>query len=343
MGHGYQAVLWNRQKKRYDLLLMGLVIIYLLVFIIGYSIFDPEATEETLIIRSTGSLAFFLLHVILAIGPLSRLDKRFLPILYNRRHLGVTMFIIALVHGVFNILQFHSLSNGNPLVSVFTSNSDYGSLINFPFQTLGFFALLILFFMASTSHDFWLSFLTPKVWKSLHMMVYLAYLLIFFHVALGALQNEQSNMLIVLMSIGLVGLIYLHLRSSSKEASLDKDKSPLQTGDILVGSIDEIEDTMAKVISIDGERVAIFRYEGKLSAVSNVCCHQNGPLGEGKIIDGLITCPWHGYQYQPHDGCAPAPFTEKVATYKLKLEGDQIFLDPKPLPAGTFVEPVKIL
>lgn len=343
MGHGYQAVLWNRQKKRYDLLLMGLVIIYLLVFIIGYSIFDPEATEETLIIRSTGSLAFFLLHVILAIGPLSRLDKRFLPILYNRRHLGVTMFIIALVHGVFNILQFHSLSNSNPLVSVFTSNSDYGSLINFPFQTLGFFALLILFFMASTSHDFWLSFLTPKVWKSLHMMVYLAYLLIFFHVALGALQNEQSNMLIVLMSIGLVGLIYLHLRSSSKEASLDKDKSPLQTGDILVGSIDEIEDTMAKVISIDGERVAIFRYEGKLSAVSNVCCHQNGPLGEGKIIDGLITCPWHGYQYQPHDGCAPAPFTEKVATYKLKLEGDQIFLDPKPLPAGTFVEPVKIL
>ncbi len=343
MGHGYQAVLWNRQKKRYDLLLMGLVILYLLVFIIGYSIFDPEATEETLIIRSTGSLAFFLLHVILAIGPLSRLDKRFLPILYNRRHLGVTMFIIALVHGVFNILQFHSLSNSNPLVSVFTSNSDYGSLINFPFQTLGFFALLILFFMASTSHDFWLSFLTPKVWKSLHMMVYLAYLLIFFHVALGALQNEQSNMLIVLKSIGLVGLIYLHLRSSSKEASLDKDKSPLQTGDILVGSIDEIEDTRAKVISVDGERVAIFRYEGKLSAVSNVCCHQNGPLGEGKIIDGLITCPWHGYQYQPHDGCAPAPFTEKVATYKLKLEGDQIFLDPKPQPAGTFVEPVKIL
>jgi len=92
----------------------------------------------------------------------------------------------------------------------------------------------------------------------------------------------------------------------------------------------------------NAERVAIFRYDGKLSAVSNVCAHQNGPLGEGRVIDGCVTCPWHGFQYRPEDGCAPAPFTEKIATYRLALEGDTIMLDPRPLAPGTFVEPVRI-
>jgi len=92
----------------------------------------------------------------------------------------------------------------------------------------------------------------------------------------------------------------------------------------------------------DGERVAIFRDGGTLSAVTNVCVHQNGPLGEGRVIDGCVTCPWHGYQYRLVDGCAPAPFTEKIATYRLRIEGEQVLLDPKPNPPGTPVEPASI-
>ena len=55
-----------------------------------------NATIETQLIRALGTCALLLLHVILAIGPLARLDRRFLPLLYNRRHLGVTMFLLAL-------------------------------------------------------------------------------------------------------------------------------------------------------------------------------------------------------------------------------------------------------
>ena len=65
-----------------------------------------------------GTAALLLLHVILCIGPLCRLDRRFLPLLYNRRHLGVTMFLLALAHGTFSIFQFHALGNLNPLVSL---------------------------------------------------------------------------------------------------------------------------------------------------------------------------------------------------------------------------------
>ncbi len=131
----------------------------------------PNATGETLLIRGFGTLALLLLHVILCIGPLCRLNRAFLTLLYNRRHPGVTMFLMALVHGVFSLVQFHALGDTSPLVSLFISNTRYDSVSQFPFQVLGFAALLILFVRASTSHDFWLNNLTPPVWKKLHMMV----------------------------------------------------------------------------------------------------------------------------------------------------------------------------
>src|SRR5690606_22288973 len=94
---------------------------------------------------------------------------------------------------------------------------------------------------------------------------------------------------------------------------------------------------------VGGERIAVFRHEGTLSCVSNVCAHQNGPLGEGTIVDGCITCPWHGYQYRPEDGQSPPPFTEKIPTFNLRVIEGRVQVDPRPNPAGTRVEPVVIL
>lgn len=192
MSASYQAILWNRYKKMYDWVLLAFVLIYLLSFISITLVANPEVTQETLIIRAFGSLAILLLHIILMIGPLARLNSAFLPILYNRRHLGVTMFCMAAIHGIFSIIQFHSLGNINPIVSVFLSNTHYESFTKFPFEAFGFVALVILFLMAITSHDFWLHNLSPRVWKTLHMMVYLAYTLIILHVLLGVLQFETS-------------------------------------------------------------------------------------------------------------------------------------------------------
>src|SRR5215467_9106024 len=128
MGASYQAVGWNRQKKIYDWLIFGFCVAYLITFIGLTAIFNPDYTFETVLIRSTSTLAVLLLHIILSIGPLSRINHKFLPLLYNRRHLGVTMFFIAAIHGLFGILQFHSLGNVNPVVSLFTSNTRFDSL-----------------------------------------------------------------------------------------------------------------------------------------------------------------------------------------------------------------------
>ena len=340
MSAGYVPILWNRQKKRYDLFIIIGIVSYLILFAVISVLTNPEITQETVIIRGVGSLPFIMLHIILSIGPLARLNDKFLPLLYNRRHLGVSMFIVAAVHGVFSTMQFHLLGDTNPILSLFTSNTEYTSINEFPFQVLGFFALIILFIMAATSHDFWLNTLSPRIWKMLHMLVYVAYLLIFFHVMLGIVQTEGSKGVALLTAIGGIILTALHIGAAVKEVKFDRTTSSEEY--IAVGSIEEIENNKAKIVVVNGERVAVFKYDGKLSAVSNVCCHQNGPLGEGKIIDGLITCPWHGYQYQPHDGCAPAPFTEKVATYDLKLQDDVIYISSQAHAPGTAVDPIII-
>jgi sulfoxide reductase heme-binding subunit YedZ len=339
----YQPVIWNRQKKIYDTIVVSAVIAYLAIFCGAGALVHPNATIETLLIRAIGTAALLLLHVILCIGPLSRLDRRFLPLLYNRRHLGVTMFILALGHGVFSLVQFHSLGDVNPLVSVLASNRQFGSISNFPFQQLGFAALMILFLMAATSHDFWLHTLSPAVWKRLHMLVYLAYALLIAHVALGALQSEPSPWLAGVLAVGIVTVVSVHLAAALRERRIDQQKTlAVANGFVEACAVESIPDTRAKVIPLAGERVAVFRYDNQISAVSNVCRHQNGPLGEGRIVDGCITCPWHGYQYRPQDGCSPPPFTDKVPTYRTRIIDGKVFVHPSALAPGTPVEPSSI-
>lgn len=346
MSAEYQAVLWNRNKKLYDLTIAAGVVVFLGLFVgVGVAT-RPQATIETLLIRGFGAGALLMLHVVLAIGPLCRLDPRFLPLLFNRRHLGVCLFLLALAHGGFSIVQFHGLGVLNPLVSVLASNGNYDSLTQFPFQALGLAALVILFLLAATSHDFWLANLTAPVWKSLHMLVYVAYGLILVHVAMGSLQApERPPALAVLLGLGFAGIASLHLAAGWRERAA----APAAAAEgfaVDVCAVSDIPLDRARIFLLSGERVAVFRYRAnggeRIAAVSNVCQHQNGPLGEGRVIDGCITCPWHGYQYRPEDGCSPPPFTETIPTFNLSVEEGRVLVDPRPNPPGTRAEPARV-
>jgi len=339
----YAPVLWNKQKKRYDLVLWIFIVVFLSAWFIINKLLFPQLITITIIIRGFGLLAILLLHIILSIGPLTRLHSGFFPLLYNRRHLGVTMFLVASVHALLSLQWFHGGGNVHPLVSLFTSNTHYDSFLFFPFQTLGFAAYIILLLMAVTSHDFWLAALTPKIWKALHMLVYAAYFLVLMHVALGIIQLENNILLFLLLLAGILWLITIHLLAGWKEWKFDSIKNKTDNEEwVNAGNINNIKENRATMIVAGGERIAIFKYDGKLSAVHNVCKHQHGPLGEGKIVDGCITCPWHGYQYQPHDGCSPPPFTEKISTYRIRLVNNEIYVYPKSMPAGTVIEPLLI-
>jgi nitrite reductase/ring-hydroxylating ferredoxin subunit/DMSO/TMAO reductase YedYZ heme-binding membrane subunit len=341
MSVAYRAVNWNRQKRIYDSALGATAIGLVALFAGLTALAHPDATAETILIRGLGLAAIALLHLILAVGPLTRLDRRFLPLLYNRRHLGVTMALLALAHAGFALVQFHALGNVNPFVSVLVSNRSWISVSGFPFELLGLGALVILVLMAATSHDFWLSVLTPPVWKRLHMLGYLAYLLVLGHVGLGVLQDERSLWYALPFALGAAAIGGLHLAAALRERARDREAAPDQDWED-VGSAASIPEGRALVGVVGGERVAVFRHEGRLSAVSNVCKHQNGPLGEGRIIDGCITCPWHGYQYRPDSGTSPPPFDDRIPTFNLRLAGDRVLVHRIPNPPGTRVEPVPV-
>lgn len=334
MSETYSAISWNRQKLIYDLVLAVGAIAYLAVFIGLGAVFRPNATAETLLIRAFGTLAFILLHVVLIIGPLCRISPKFLPLLYNRRHLGVATFFFGAAHGLFALFQFHALGKINPLVSLLVSNTRFTSIPDFPFQLLGAAALIILFLMAATSHDFWLKNLTAPVWKTIHTFVYVAYALLVGHVLLGVLQAETNPLLAAALAFGIALVVSLHLIAAFRESAVDSELKE-EDGFAEICGLAEIPEDRACIGTVAGERVAVFRYDGKVSAVSNVCQHQNGPLGEGKIIDGCITCPWHGFQYDPETGASPPPFTEKVPTFDVKIDDGRVFVRTTPNPAGT--------
>jgi nitrite reductase/ring-hydroxylating ferredoxin subunit/DMSO/TMAO reductase YedYZ heme-binding membrane subunit len=347
----YYAVKWNRNKRVYDCVLAAGIVMYLGVFVVVSKLAGPGSagiSDEVLLIRALGTCAFLLLQVVLCIGPLARFDRRFLPLLYNRRHLGVATFLVGLSHGALATGYYHAFGRLNPLVSLLSTNRHYGSLTGFPFEILGVAALLILFLMAATSHDFWLKNLSPSVWKALHMLVYPAYGLLVLHVILGALHSENNSLYVLVVGTGLTAVVGLHLAAGWRERLRDRQQpGPEKTlnGDcwIDVGSVDEIAENRANVVCLDGrERVAVFRYGSRISAVTNVCAHQRGPLGEGKIIDGCITCPWHGWEYRPENGQSPPPFQERIATFRVCVKNHRVLLDPHQLPPGTPVEPARI-
>jgi nitrite reductase/ring-hydroxylating ferredoxin subunit len=136
-------------------------------------------------------------------------------------------------------------------------------------------------------------------------------------------------------------LTVLHLAAAVRERRADRPE-PEKGGFVDFCAADDIPENGARVRRVGGERVAVFRYGGRVSAISNVCRHQGGPLGEGRIVDGCVTCPWHGYQYLPDTGASPPPFAEKVETFDVRVENGRVLVRAAPNRPGTRVEPAKI-
>jgi methionine sulfoxide reductase heme-binding subunit len=339
MSSGLRAVQWNRTKIVYDAILVAGVALYIGSYLTLVHWLDPPKDLPAAIdvrIRAFGSCAFIMLTIILCIGPLARLDRRFLPLLYNRRHFGVLTFFVALVHA-WSMFEWFAVQDALPgLYDELTRLADYAKFIGFPFKTLGLAALLILFLMAATSHDFWLAFLTPRVWKALHMALYVAYGLVVMHVALGVMQADRNPLIPGMLIVGFTLVAGLHLLAGWRERKGDHGTPASAEGWLKVGPPLSIPDKGARIVATSGgERIAVFRDGAEIGALSNLCAHQNGPIGEGHIIDGCVTCPWHGYQYRLADGRAPPPFTEKLATYRVRVINGMVEIDPRPLPPGT--------
>lgn len=96
---------------------------------------------------------------------------------------------------------------------------------------------------------------------------------------------------------------------------------------IKVAAAAEIPPGGRLVVEAAGKQIAIFNVNGRLVACDNTCLHRGGPLGEGDLEELLVTCPWHGWQYDLSTGeCLMNP-KAKIALYPVTVEADSICVE----------------
>lgn len=101
----------------------------------------------------------------------------------------------------------------------------------------------------------------------------------------------------------------------------------LDDGDeLLVCSTEDVADGTSMVVDVNGTPVAIFESNGEYFAVENTCPHQGGPLGEGKVEDECVYCPWHGWQFDLESG-EHVHGKETAETYDVHVDNGSIYLD----------------
>ncbi len=100
---------------------------------------------------------------------------------------------------------------------------------------------------------------------------------------------------------------------------------PAQTDWHRVLAVEDLPEGRVTTVAAGHKSVALVHYDGQFSALDNHCPHQGGPLGEGSIENGLLRCPWHGFDYCPLDGKSPG-FDDQAITYPLEIRDGEIFV-----------------
>ena len=94
---------------------------------------------------------------------------------------------------------------------------------------------------------------------------------------------------------------------------------------IKVLDTDELPEGRVKPVTCHHRTLCMTHHEGRFGALDNRCPHQGGPLGEGSIENGLLRCPWHGWDYDPITGKAPG-YDDGVETFEVEVRDDGVWV-----------------
>lgn len=99
-----------------------------------------------------------------------------------------------------------------------------------------------------------------------------------------------------------------------------------------LGPVDLLKESSLQEITIGNTKIALSYSNGEFGAVSGVCNHVGGPLGQGRLDGEYIVCPWHNYKFERKTGVGEPGFEEdRVPQYKLKIENNNLFINLEPL------------
>jgi nitrite reductase (NADH) small subunit len=87
---------------------------------------------------------------------------------------------------------------------------------------------------------------------------------------------------------------------------------------------------------VAGDRmIALFNVEGTFYALDGVCPHQGGPLGQGDLAGCIVTCPWHGWQFDVRTGQHQLSARMRQPSFSTRVEGHSVFVDLEPAETST--------
>jgi len=93
---------------------------------------------------------------------------------------------------------------------------------------------------------------------------------------------------------------------------------------ISVGKTEDVLSGSGFVAEVNGQSVAVFNVEGSYYAIDNTCLHRGGPLGEGELEGEVVTCPWHGWEYNVKTGACINNPSVCVKSYPVLVEGSDL-------------------
>lgn len=80
-------------------------------------------------------------------------------------------------------------------------------------------------------------------------------------------------------------------------------------------------------VEYEGNLYAICNAGGEVRALSGVCPHEGGPLGQGTVIQGMLVCPWHMWEFDSHSGKCLVDDRMGVPTYRVKIDDSIVLVD----------------
>lgn len=100
-----------------------------------------------------------------------------------------------------------------------------------------------------------------------------------------------------------------------------------------IASIGEVPPGQGRTIRVEGLQIALFNVDGEFHAIDDACPHMQADLSCGRLEDRIVTCSWHGWQFDLTTGNCLTVEWARVRRYPLRVEGDEIFLTVEPEPA----------
>ena len=96
---------------------------------------------------------------------------------------------------------------------------------------------------------------------------------------------------------------------------------------IKVAAHDELGEGELLAVEVDGEPICMAKVDGRVYAFTDNCTHISGPLNEGDLEGCVLTCPWHGAQFDVRTGkVLRGPARQNILTYPVKVEDESILI-----------------